>query len=91
MFPELPPVLLGDPRGGTGGGIFSLITTAFCRSGGNGAPPDGICGAGFCFFDLPLIRASIGLPGLVPVLEGSALFAFAVDVTGPVGVEFVVT
>lgn len=95
MLPELPPVLRGDPRGGTGGGTLSLITTVFWRSGGKGAPVDGICGAGCCFFDLPcwpfpLVRVSIGLPGLFPVaVDGSDLFVFALPpakALGPVAV-----
>lgn len=76
MFPELPPVLRGDPLGGTGGGIFSLITTAFCRNGGRGAA--------FAFLGL---RDSLGLLGLAAdvdlVAPAAVCGAAAAAVGGP--------
>lgn len=81
MFPELPPPLLGEPRGGTGGGTFSLITTAFCRSGGSGAPPlEGIGGAALDFFALARGSFDIGLLGDTPVVGSDLWVAPPLDV-----------
>lgn len=71
-------MLRGDPRGGTGGGTFSLITTAFCRNGGIGAPVVGFWGA--VLFTLPP-RVSFSA-GLCPVDDNGLLAPEPVVVVG---------